>query len=69
MLSICPALCFSSTNKAAICIGQAVLFHFLSSGAGDTKDNAIGKPLSKQDDKRRDYNLRDQEPRTGETDK
>ncbi|KAB0396005.1 hypothetical protein E2I00_012990, partial [Balaenoptera physalus] len=42
----------TSTNKAAICTGQAVLFHFLSSGAEDTIDYAIEKPLSKQDDKR-----------------
>lgn len=74
-LSVCSASCFSirtlstSSNEAAICAGRAVLFHSLSGGAGDTKDNAIEKPLLKQDDKRWDYNLRGQEPRTGETDK
>lgn len=58
-----------SSNKTAMCTGQAVLFHFLGSGPGETKDNAIEKPLWRQDDKRWDYNLRGQKHRTGETDK
>lgn len=58
MLPICTAFCFpfrtvsTSTNKAALCTGKTVLFHFLSGGAGDTKDSVIEKPLLRQDDNR-----------------